>query len=67
LLPAGGLIDKKDVTGNTDQNFFGSSVMQLLNGQPVEIKANFSGGSGQNPFPSNSGNLFTSVLIERMN
>tara|TARA_B100002019_G_scaffold293026_1_gene318336 strand:+ start:2045 stop:2824 length:780 start_codon:yes stop_codon:yes gene_type:complete len=66
LLPAGGLIDKKDVTGNTDQNFFGSSVMQLINGQPVEIKANFSGGSGQNPFPSNTGNLFTSVLIERM-
>jgi hypothetical protein len=62
----GGLIDKKDVTGNTDQNFFGSSVIFLSGGTPYGIVANFSGGGGQNPFPSNSGQLFTNVTIEKV-
>ncbi len=62
----GGLMDKKDVTGNADQNFFGSSVMFLSGGTPYGIVANFSGGSGQSPFPSPSGQLFTNVTIEKL-
>lgn len=62
----GGLMDKKDVTGNTDQNFFGSSVMFLSGGTPYGIVANFAGGAGQSPFPSNSGQLFTNVTIEKV-
>lgn len=65
-LSQGGLIDLKDVTGNTDQNFFGSTVMSLVAGTVFELRANFSGGSGQNPFPSNTGQLVTNVLIERL-
>jgi len=65
-LSQGGLIDLKDVTGNTDQNFFGSSVMTLTAGQSFDVRINFSGGSGQNPFPSNTGQLVTNLLIERL-
>lgn len=62
----GGLMDKKDVTGVSDQNFFGSSVMFLSGGTPYGIVVNFLGGSGQNPFPSNLGELFTNVTIEKI-
>ena len=64
LTPQGGLLDKKDVTGNTDQNFFGSSLVPMFAGTTYGIKATFAGGGGQNPFPSNSGELRTSVRFE---
>jgi len=64
LTPLGGLMDKKDVTGNTDQCFFGSSLVPMFAGTPYGIKAVFSGGAGQSPFPSNTGELRTSVRIE---
>ena len=61
-----GLIDKKDVTGNTDQNFFGQNVVQLTAGTVYEFRAEFSGGSGQSPFPSDTGNLYTSFEIAQV-
>lgn len=64
LTPLGGLMDKKDITGNTDQNFFGSSLVPMAAGIDYDIRATFSGGEGQNPFPSDSGELLTSVRIE---
>lgn len=63
----GDLIDKKEVTGSNDQNFYGENYLEF--GAPpveIDIRAEFAGGSGQNPFPSNVNKLFTSVIIERI-
>lgn len=61
-----GIIDQKDVTGNTDQNFFGQIVVELTAGNSYEFRALFSGGSGQSPFPSDTNNLYTSFEIARV-
>ena len=61
-----GIIDQKDVTGNTDSNWYGQIAFNLVSGTTYDFRANFSGGSGQSPFPSNTGDLFTSVLINRL-
>ena len=61
-----GLIDQKDVTGNTDSNFFGQNIVQLTQGTNYDIRVNFSGGSGQNPFPSNTNALPSSISVKRL-
>ena len=61
-----GLIDQKDVTGNTDSNWHGQVAFNLVAGTTYDFRANFSGGSGQSPFPSDTGELPTSVLIKRL-
>ena len=61
-----GIIDQKDVSGNTDSNWYGQVAFNLVSGTTYDFRANFSGGSGQNPFPSDSGGLLTSVLIKRL-
>ena len=61
-----GIIDQKDVSGNTDSNWYGQIAFNLVAGTTYDFRANFSGGSSQNPFPSDSGELFTSVLIKRL-
>ena len=62
-----GLIDQKDVTGNTDSNWFGQNVVNITGGTSISIRLNFAGGSGQHPFPSATGLLYNSILIERLN
>ena len=62
-----GLIDQKDVTGNTDSNWFGQNVVNITAGTNIDIRLLFSGGSGQSPYPSDSGLLYNSILIERLN
>ena len=62
-----GLIDQKDVTGNTDSNWFGQNVVNITAGTNIDIRLLFSGGSGQSPFPSSTGLLYNSILIERIN
>ena len=62
-----GLIDQKDVTGNTDSNWFGQNVVNITGGTSISIRLNFAGGSGQSPFPSATGLLYNSILIERLN
>ena len=61
-----GIIDKKDVTGNTDQNFFGQVVVALVAATSYEFRADFAGGSGQSPFPSDTNDLYTSFEIEKV-
>jgi len=61
-----GIIDQKDVTGNTDSNWFGFNVVNIQSGQEIEIRLTFSGGSGQSPFPSQTGQLYNSILLERI-
>ena len=61
-----GIIDQKDVTGNTDSNWYGEIAFNLVSGTTYDFRANFSGGSGQSPFPSNNGELSTSILIKRL-
>ncbi len=61
-----GLIDQKDVTGNTDSNWYGSNITPLVTGVNYDIRMNFSGGSGQNPFPSNTSSILNSLCIKRI-
>ena len=61
-----GIIDQKDVTGNTDSNWYGEIAFNLVAGTTYDFRANFSGGSGQSPFPSTTGVLYTSILIKRL-
>ena len=61
-----GIIDQKDVTGNTDSNWFGCNVVNIQSGHEIQIRLTFSGGSGQSPFPSQTGQLYNSILLERI-
>ena len=61
-----GLIDQKDVTGDTDSNWYGSNVFPLGTGDTIDIRVTFSGGSGQSPFPSTTNALEPNLMIERV-
>lgn len=61
-----GLLDQKDVTGNNDSNWYGSTIVELGALTNYDIRLTFAGGSGQNPFPSDTGLILNSLAIKRL-
>lgn len=64
VLPIKGIIDDKSSETSGDKMFHGTTYLQMTSGTTYEFIVNFSGGTGQNPFPSNANQMVTEVIIE---
>lgn len=57
------------VAGNhnkNDMNYFGQNTFTAVAGDEIEIKLEFIGGSGNNPFPATTGGIACSICIEKI-
>ena len=57
------------VAGNhnkNDMNYFGQNTFTAAAGDEVEIKLEFIGGNGSNPFPATTGGIACSICIEKI-
>ena len=57
------------VAGNhnkNDMNYFGQNTFTAAAGDEIEIKLEFIGGNGNNPFPATTGGIACSICIEKI-
>ena len=57
------------VAGNhnkNDMNYFGQNTFTAASGDEIEIKLEFIGGNGNNPFPATTGGIACSICIEKL-
>ena len=53
--------------GKNDMNYFGQNTFTAAAGDEIEIKVEFIGGGGNNPFPATTGGIACSICIEKIN
>ena len=64
-----GLINEVASGFKNDINYFGQNSITCIDNDEIEIKIEFTGGAGTNPFPAigtAAGSIATSILIERV-